>query len=130
MNASCSWGAHAPSRVPTGAPASRPCGIPPFKKARVPAYSRIFQPLPLGGRGVSNGGFYTAVSGSPGNERTCRGLRNLGTPCGIRLPSPIANRKSKIPPCPHHSHPSPPLKFGGSSLFPVEKNALVRQCAV
>src|SRR5882724_8804795 len=55
----------APPRVFRLAPASRPCWIPPFKKARVPAYSRIFQPLPPGGRGVSNGEFYTALSARP-----------------------------------------------------------------
>ena len=61
--------------------------------------SSLFQDIPAfapGGEGGVKWLFLYSRVRSPGNERTCRGSRNLGTPCGIRLPSPIANRKSQI----------------------------------
>src|SRR5882724_13451525 len=61
--------------------------------------SSLFQDIPAfapGGEGGVKWRILYSRIRSPGNERTCRGSRNLGRPCGIRLPSQIANRKSQI----------------------------------
>jgi len=81
-------------------PASRPCGIPPCKKARVPAYSRIFQPLPLGGGGCQMAIF---IQPCPLARQRSHLSRLAESRDAMRYPPPLPNRKSKIPPCPHHS---------------------------
>ena len=71
-------------------PASRLCWIPPIKKARIPAYSRIFQPLPRG-EGVSNVEFYTALC--PVASYRVGKCRQKPHPS----PQPIQSRHATIP---------------------------------
>jgi len=83
----------------------RPVGCAGSNQSKMPVFQLIpgYSSLCRGGRGVSNGEFYTALRQNirrtiilplPATNALCCGSRNLGSAGRIRLPqSPISNQK-------------------------------------